>query len=124
VVRALQAVYATTLAFIQGLGQLATKEGLELVSGPVGIGAIIAQSARSGIYTLIQIAMVITLNLGLINLLPIPALDGGRIVFVALGLVGIRISEQKEALAHTVGLVFLLSLIVLITFRDLLGILR
>ncbi|OPX23276.1 MAG: RIP metalloprotease RseP [Planctomycetales bacterium 4484_113] len=124
VTRALEAVYTTTVLFIQGLGQLATKEGLEMVSGPVGIGAIIAQSAKSGIYTLIQIAMVITLNLGLLNLLPIPALDGGRIVFVALGLVGIRISERKEAMAHTVGLVFLLSLILLITFRDLMGMLR
>jgi len=124
VTRALEAVYTTTVLFIQGLGQLATKQGLEMVSGPVGIGAIIAQSAKSGIYTLIQIAMVITLNLGLLNLLPIPALDGGRIVFVALGLVGIRISERKEAMAHTVGLVFLLSLILLITFRDLMGMLR
>lgn len=122
--RALRAVYTTTVLFVESLGQLATKEGLELVSGPVGIGAIIAQSAKSGIYTVIQIAMIITLNLGLLNLFPIPALDGGRIVFVVLGLVGIPISEQKEALAHTVGLVLLLSLILLITFRDLLGMLH
>jgi regulator of sigma E protease len=119
--RAVYSVYATTVAFVMQLRLLATKEGAEMVSGPVGIVNLIHQAARTGAYNLIMIAMVITLNLGLINLLPLPALDGGRIVFVLLGMAGLRISTAREELVHAIGFVVLISLILLITFRDIIG---
>jgi regulator of sigma E protease len=121
IIRALRTVYVTSALFITQLKVIATKEGAEMISGPLGIVNIIAQSSRTGIYNLIQIAMIITLNLGLMNLLPIPALDGGHIFFVLLSTVGIRVSPRGEAMAHKIGFALLISLILLITFRDALG---
>lgn len=122
--RAAYSVYTTTVAFVLQLRLLTTKEGAEMISGPVGIVNLIHQAARTGAYNLVMIAMVITLNLGLLNLLPLPALDGGRIVFVLLGMVGLRISTAREELVHTIGFVVLISLILLITFRDVIGWIR
>jgi len=122
--RAAYSVYTTTVAFVLQLRLLTTKEGAEMISGPVGIVNLIHQAARTGAYNLVMIAMVITLNLGLLNLLPLPALDGGRIVFVLLGMVGFRISTAREELVHTIGFVVLISLILLITFRDVIGWIR
>jgi regulator of sigma E protease len=84
---------------------------------------IINQSAQSDWYTFLQIFMLINLNLGIINLLPLPALDGGRLVFVALNGIGIRISEKREALVHTVGMMLLLGFIGIVTFTDVLAML-
>jgi regulator of sigma E protease len=122
--RALQNVYYTTIAFISQLRLLATAEGAKMVSGPLGIAELISQSFSAGPYYLIMITMVITLNLGLLNLFPIPALDGGHILFLLLNSIGMRIDQRKEALAHKVGFVVLISLILLITFRDALGLTR
>jgi regulator of sigma E protease len=101
---------------------LATKEGAEMLSGPLGIVSIIAQSSRTGLYNLVQIAMIITLNLGVMNLLPIPALDGGHIFFELLGSIGARVNPRRVALIHKLGFTFLILLILLITFHDALGI--
>lgn len=103
------------------LRMMFTPAGVKSISGPVGIVRIINQSARSDWYTFLQIFMLINLNLGLMNLLPLPALDGGRLVFVALSGIGIRISEQREALVHAVGMIMLLSLIGIVTFTDVLA---
>jgi regulator of sigma E protease len=89
------------------------------ISGPVGIARVIGQSAKSGLYQFLQIVMLININLGLLNLLPLPALDGGRLVFVALGGIGIRIPEKREALVHAIGMIMLLGLIGLVTLTDL-----
>ncbi len=124
ITRALKNVYVTTVLFIENLRLLGTKEGLRLLSGPVAIGSIIAQSAQSSLYTLIQIAMVITINLGIINLFPIPPLDGGRIFFVLLEAVGLNVQERKRQFADVVGMVLLVSLILVLTFKDVLGLLR
>ena len=124
VTRALQNVFYTTVAFVYQLRLLATAEGAKMVSGPLGIADLISQSFSAGPYYLIMITMVITLNLGLLNLFPIPALDGGHILFLFLNTIGIRIDKRKEALAHKVGFVVLISLILLITFRDALGLSR
>jgi len=124
IVRALQNVLYTTVAFVYQLRLLATAEGAKMVSGPLGIAELISQSFSAGPYYLIMITMVITLNLGLLNLFPIPALDGGHILFLFLNTIGLRIDKRKEALAHKVGFVVLISLILLITFRDALGLSR
>ena len=124
IARAMQNVYYTTIAFISQLRLLATAEGAKMVAGPLGIAELISQSFSAGPYYVIMITMVITLNLGLLNLFPIPALDGGHILFLFLNSIGLRIDKRKEALAHKVGFVVLISLILLITFRDALGLSR
>jgi regulator of sigma E protease len=100
-----------------------TPEGAKSISGPVGIVRIINQSAKSDWYTFLQIFMLININLGLMNLLPLPALDGGRLLFVALNGIGLKISPRREALVHMVGMFMLLSLIGLVTFTDVLALL-
>jgi regulator of sigma E protease len=122
IVRAVRTVYVTTALFVYQFRMLATKEGAEMLSGPLGIVSIIAQSSRTGLYNLVQIAMIITLNLGVMNLLPIPALDGGHIFFELLGSIGARVNPRRVALIHKLGFTFLILLILLITFHDALGI--
>lgn len=121
VVRALRTVYITAALFVYQFKLLATREGAEMVSGPVGIVNLIAQASRAGLYDLVQIAMIITFSLGVMNLLPIPALDGGHIFFVLLSTIGIRFSPRREAMIHKVGFMLLITLILLISFRDALG---
>lgn len=90
------------------------------VSGPVGIASVVGQSARLGIQYLIQVTAMISLSLAAINILPIPALDGGRVLFVMIEKIFRRPVPMKyEQLAHTIGFVLLLILIVVVTGRDI-----
>jgi regulator of sigma E protease len=100
---------------------LFTPQGAQTVAGPVGIMSIIGQSAQSGWYMFLQIVILININIGLLNLLPLPALDGGRLVFVGLHGIGIHVPEKREAMIHALGMVMLLGLIGLITFTDILA---
>ncbi len=109
------------LAFLLGMKMLFTSEGVKTISGPVGIMDMIGQSAKAGWYTFLTIIILINLNLGLINLLPLPALDGGRLVFVTLAGIGVKIPEQREATVHAVGMFMLLGLIAVITLTDILA---
>jgi len=120
--RSLRETQAVIIGTLFSLRLLFTEVGLQSVSGPVGIGRMIAQSAHSGIYEMLQILMIINLSLGMLNLMPIPALDGGRLVFVALNGIGLRISERREALVHTVSMVLLLGLIALVSLKDVMAI--
>jgi regulator of sigma E protease len=92
--------------------------------GPAGIaqltGFALDASINQGVlFPLLQMAGVISIALGVTNLLPLPALDGGRLVFVLIEAVrGKRISPEKEAMVHFAGLMFLLALTLLITIQD------
>ncbi|MCS6801627.1 MAG: site-2 protease family protein [Chloroflexota bacterium] len=94
------------------------------VAGPVGIyeitGQVAQQATRTGPAVLLDLMALLSLNLAIINALPIPMLDGGRIMFVLLEAVrgGKRISPDKERFAHLIGAVFLFTLIIAITFND------
>ena len=95
------------------------------VAGPVGIAAIVGNSARQGINHLIQVTAMISLSLAAINILPIPALDGGRALFVIIEkLTGRKVPLKYEQLAHTIGFVLLMLLIVFVTFKDVMGIVK
>lgn len=109
------------LGVLLSLRLLFTEVGVKSVAGPVGIMSLIGQSAQSGWYSLLQIVILINVFIGVFNLLPVPALDGGRLVFVALNGIGIRIPEQREALIHLVGFMMLIGLIIVITFTDILA---
>lgn len=90
------------------------------VGGPVKIIEITSQVAKTGVLNLLNLLALLSLNLGIVNLFPIPALDGGRLIFFAIeGVRGKPIEQRKEAIAHMVGFVFLISLIILITINDI-----
>lgn len=94
----------------------------EGVSGPVGILRVTGEVAKFGLISLLNLLGVISVNLAVINLLPIPALDGGRLLFIIVEtLFGRRVLPTFEKYAHTVGFVVLISLILLVTFRDVSG---
>ena len=91
------------------------------VVGPVGIIQIVGEVARTGVIReLLSLAAIISLNLGFINLLPIPALDGSRLMFLLVeGVRGRPVDPQKESFIHFIGFTALILLMILIAYRDL-----
>ena len=90
------------------------------VAGPVGIGAVVGEVMQEGVSNLLSLAAIISINLGIINLLPIPALDGSRLVFLALeGIRGKPVDPQKEGFIHFIGFALLMMLMVFIIFQDI-----
>jgi regulator of sigma E protease len=91
------------------------------VAGPVGIAQVTGEVVeQSGWEALLELAALLSFNLAIINILPLPMLDGGRIVFVLLEIIrgGRRIAPEKEALVHLVGLALIITLAVVITIID------
>jgi regulator of sigma E protease len=108
-----------SLRTVEGIGDLIRRRTTDGLTGPVGMGELVAQQAEKGAFYFIHILAAISVALGFFNLLPFPALDGGRLVFLGYELVTRRRpNERIEALVHAVGLLFLLGVIVLVTFRD------
>jgi len=90
------------------------------VAGPVGIVAVVGEVTKTGLSNLFSLAAIISINLGIINLLPIPALDGSRILFLALeGIRGKPIDPKKEGFIHFIGFTLLIILMILIAFQDI-----
>jgi regulator of sigma E protease len=89
--------------------------------GPVGIARVTGEVAGIGIRAVVLFAALLSLNLAIFNILPIPALDGGRLFFLAIEVArrGKRIPPQKEALVHLAGFAILIGIFVLVTFNDL-----
>lgn len=104
---------------LEGIAQLFRKRSTEGLTGPIGMGKLVAQQAGEGWVEYISILMMLSVALGLFNLLPFPALDGGRLSFILFEAVTRqRPNEKIEAVIHALGLVFLLALLLLVTFRD------
>ncbi len=110
-----------SVAWIGGiLGMITGKIPAE-VTGPIGISQILGEAARHGLGSLLYLVGAISANLGLINLLPIPALDGSRLLFAgAEALRGKPIDPDKEGSIHLVGLVLLMIVFLVITYKDIL----
>jgi len=90
------------------------------VSGPVGIASVIGASARMGMNYLISTAAMLSITLAVINILPIPALDGGRALFIIVEKIIRRpVPIKYEQLAHTIGFVLLMILVVVVTVKDI-----
>jgi regulator of sigma E protease len=91
------------------------------VTGPVGMAQMTGDVAKAGFSTLIEFAAFLSINLGIVNILPLPALDGGRIAFVILEMLrgGRRVSAKTEAIIHTIGFFLLIGLMLLVTFGDI-----
>lgn len=89
------------------------------ISGPVGIAVLTRDVASLGLVYILQFAALLSINLGIINALPIPALDGGRILFILIEKIRRRpVSQRVEQYFHTFFFVLLILLMVLVTFRD------
>ena len=94
--------------------------GLNDMSGPVGITAAIGDAARESLNNVLFLACLITINLGLFNLFPLPALDGGRAVFLLLEIIRRKpVPAKYERWVHAAGFVFLIGLLILISFKDI-----
>lgn len=102
------------------LGQMITGKAKAEVGGPVMIAQAIGEGAKQGWADLLSLTGVLSIQLGLLNLLPIPALDGSKLIF--LGIEGIRgkaISLERENFIHFVGFVLLMALMIAVTYKDI-----
>jgi len=109
-----------TWAIMVGLKQMITGQLASDVSGPLGIAQMAGQAAKTGMENLLRLTAVLSINLGLFNLLPIPALDGGRLFFLGIeALRGRPMEPQKEGMVHLIGFMLLLFLLVVVTYKDL-----
>ena len=96
-------------------GDVSVKE----LSGPVGIVYAVNETAKSGILYVIYLAALLSLNLAIINMLPLPALDGGRLLFLLIRkITGKRVTDEMEGRIHFIGIMLLLLLLVYVTFND------
>lgn len=91
------------------------------LSGPVGIYSIVGTQSKEGISSILYLMAFLSINVGFINLLPIPAFDGGHILFIIIEKIkGSPVSQKVENMIHTVGLFLLMLLMIYITFNDIL----
>ena len=114
-----------SVAFYQIIKNLIVGEdpGVEL-SGPVGIAVMTGEVASMGFVYLLQFSAILSINLAIINILPFPALDGGRIFFVMIEAVRRKpTSPEFEAVVHNLGFVVLMLLVIFVTYKDILGLL-
>jgi regulator of sigma E protease len=108
-------------AFAGIVKDIVTFKGVsEDVAGPVGIAVLTGQFAKQGIVPLLQFSAILSINLAVINFLPIPALDGGRVVFLLIEKVRRKALRPKlEAMIHQIAFLSLIILILLVTLRDI-----
>jgi len=115
-------LYNVTSVTLKGIGSLITRKlpFKEAVSGPIGIGVITSKFARAGIMPLLELLAILSLSLGIINLFPIPVLDGGHLLF--MGIEKIRnkpVSAKWENFFTQFGMYALLTLMVFVTYNDI-----
>ncbi|WP_216827956.1 RIP metalloprotease RseP [Alkalihalobacterium elongatum] len=113
--------YVFAKLIFEALGMLVTGQfSLDQLAGPVGIYNYTGQAAEMGILVLMKWAAILSVNLGIINLLPLPALDGGRLMFIGVEAVrGKPIDPQKEGLVHFIGFALLMLLMLVVTWNDI-----
>ena len=103
-------------------GLFSGRFGVEAVSGPIGITKVVGQAAQYGFITVLNIVVIISINLGVMNLLPIPALDGGHIFIYLIEVVRRKPMKQElEGLINFIGLVLMLALALLISIKDIIA---
>ena len=111
----IEQMFFTILYLITG------KISVKLLSGPVGMYSIVKVYSHYGILNILSLLSLICINVGFINILPLPAFDGGHVVFIIIEKIrGKKVSQKVENTIHTVGLVILMILMVLITYNDIL----
>lgn len=94
--------------------------GMDNLSGPVGIYSIVGQTRSAGFESVLQLVALLSINVGFINLIPFPAFDGGRILFLVIEKIkGSPVNPKVENILHSIGFILLLILLVYITFNDI-----
>ncbi len=91
----------------------------EEISGPIGIIKVVGEASKEGIGIVAWLTALLSVNVGILNLLPLPALDGGRIIFVLLELVGIKVNKKTEERIHAAGMMLLFGLFIYISANDI-----
>ena len=109
----------TSMALI--IGKLFTGAlGLNSLSGPVGMYTVVGQSAKMGIQNLLYLTAYLSVNLGFVNIIPFPAFDGGRILFVIIEKIkGSPVKPEVENWFHSIGFILLMILMLVITYQDI-----
>ncbi len=122
IVCGLKEMFFVVRVVIYSLMMLVTgKVPVSQMSGPVGTTVLIGQAAQSGIINLLYMFALLSVNIGIFNLIPFPALDGGRIFFLIIEIIRRKpIPPEKEGVIHFVGLILLLLLMVFVTSSDIL----
>ena len=114
-----ETVYNSTAIF-RALGSMFTNFNIDKLGGPVMMFQLSAEASKSGMDTVIWLMAMISVNLGIVNLLPIPAMDGGKLVLnVIEGIRGKPLSQEKEMILTLVGVGLLMLLMVLVTWNDI-----
>ena len=113
--------YQMTVVLLKGLVMLFNgTASVSDLAGPIGITSMVGEAARGGIIYLLTFSAFLSINLGIINLLPIPALDGSRICFAIVEAIRRKpLEPEKEGLIHWGGFIFLMLLMLLATYNDL-----
>ena len=113
-------IFYSTLIF-QAFSKLITgRMELSNISGPIGVVKAIGDSARNGFLTFFNFVAILSINLGIFNIMPFPALDGGRAVLILIEIfTKKRLPVEKEGLLNLVGLILLLMLMIAVTFKDI-----
>ena len=94
---------------------------LNELSGPVGIYSVVGQMSKEGITALLYLTALLSINVGVINLLPFPAFDGGRILFLIIEKIkGKPVDPKIENTIHSIGFILLMILMIYVTFNDIL----
>src|SRR5699024_9228997 len=103
------------------LGMLVTGQfTIDALSGPVGIYKATEEVAQYGVFNLMHWAAILSINLGIMNLLPLPALDGGRLLFFGFDAIrGKPVDMQKEGIVYFIGSFLLMTLMVVLTWNDI-----
>lgn len=115
-----QRAFSSSLEIFKALGSLFTGFSLDKLGGPVMMFQLSSEAANQGIMTVIGLMAILSMNLGIVNLLPIPALDGGKLVLNIFECVrGKPLSQEKEGVLTLVGFGFLMLLMVLVTWNDI-----
>ena len=114
----------TFILFKNGIISMIIGSVPRVVAGPVGIAQLTGEVAQAGLSPLLEFAAFLSINLAIINLLPLPALDGGRIAFVLLEAVrrGKRVPARIEGIIHMAGFALLITFILLVTYQDIIRI--
>lgn len=98
---------------------------LTALSGPVGIFGIVGTAASSGIWSILSLTALLSVNVGFINLLPIPAFDGGRLLFIIIEKIkGKPVDPKLENTIHSIGFFLLMALMILITYNDIIRLIK
>jgi regulator of sigma E protease len=110
-----------TVTMFKSLKMIFTgKVGMNDLQGPVGIVSLVHQSESYGLYYFFYLLAFISINLAIINMLPLPALDGGRIIFVIIrAITGKVITDKMEGNVHAAGMLLLLALMLFVTWNDI-----